>query len=117
VDADGFRKRVSRIREMHGEVARRRNAPFTAALLAFARIAESRAAAVERTAARLGVMYGAATAPAAARFAIAGTVDDCRERVAALGAAGVEPLVLSPIAAHEGYDEQLAGLAEALIGR
>jgi len=55
--------------------------------------------------------------PAAARFAIAGTADDCRERVAALVAAGVEQLVLSPIAAHEEYDEQLAGLAEALLGR
>ena len=76
---------------------------------------ESRAAAVERTAARLGAMYGAATAPAAARFAIAGTADDCREQVAALAAAGVEHLVLSPIAPLEEYDEQLAGLAEALI--
>jgi len=89
---------------------------FTAALVAFARIAESRAAAVERTAARLGAMYGAATAPAAARFAIAGTANDCRERVAALAAAGVEHLVLSPIATLDEYDEQLVGLSEALAG-
>jgi probable F420-dependent oxidoreductase len=117
VDADGFRKRLSRIREIRGEVtdAERRNAPFAAALVAFARIAESRAAAVERTAARLTAMYGAATAPAAARFAIAGTADDCRERAAALAAAGVEHLVLSPIATLEEYDEQLAELAGALI--
>jgi alkanesulfonate monooxygenase SsuD/methylene tetrahydromethanopterin reductase-like flavin-dependent oxidoreductase (luciferase family) len=112
VDADGFRKRMSRIREMRAE--ERRDAPFTAALVAFARIGEKRAAAVERTAARLGAMYGAATAPAAARFAIAGTADDCRARVAALAAAGVEHLVLSPIATLEEYDEQLVGLSEAL---
>ncbi len=117
VDAEGFRKRMSRIREMRSEVtdAERRNARFTAALVAFARIGESRAAAVERTAARLGAMYGAATAPAAARFAIAGTADDCREQVEVLAAAGVGHLVLSPIAPLEEYDEQLAGLAEALI--
>jgi probable F420-dependent oxidoreductase len=112
VDADGFRKRMSRIREMRAE--ERRDAPFTAALVAFARIGEKRAAAVERTAARLGAMYGAATAPAAARFALAGTADDCRARVAALAAAGVEHLVLSPIATLEEYDEQLVGLSEAL---
>jgi probable F420-dependent oxidoreductase len=112
VDADGFRKRMSRIREMRA--GERRDAPFTAALVAFARIGEKRAAAVERTAARLGAMYGAATAPAAARFAIAGTADDCRARVAALAAAGVEHLVLSPIATLEEYDEQLVGLSEAL---
>jgi alkanesulfonate monooxygenase SsuD/methylene tetrahydromethanopterin reductase-like flavin-dependent oxidoreductase (luciferase family) len=87
------------------------------ALVAFARIAESRAVAIERTAARLGAMYGTATAPAAARFAIAGTADDCRERVAALAAAGVEHLVISPIATLEEYDEQLAGLAGALVRR
>jgi hypothetical protein len=87
VDADGFRKRMSGIRETRGEVtdAERRNPPFTAALVAFARIAESR------------------------------TADDCRERVAALAAAGVEHLVLSPIATLEEYDEQLAGLAGALV--
>ncbi len=113
VDADGFRKRMSRIREIRD--TERADAPFTAALVAFARIGESRTAAVERTAARLSAMYGAATAPAAARFAIAGTAEDCRQRVAALAAAGVEHLVLSPIATHEEYDEQLAGLAEALI--
>ncbi len=112
VDADGFRKRMSRIREMRA--GERRDAPFTAALVAFARIGEKRAAAVERTAARLGAMYGAATAPTAARFAIAGTADDCRARVAALAAAGVEHLVLSPIATLEEYDEQLVGLSEAL---
>jgi probable F420-dependent oxidoreductase len=117
VDADGFRKRMSRIREMRGETtdAERRSAPFTAALVAFARIGDSRSAAIERTAARLGAMYGAATAPAAARFTIAGTADDCRERIVALAAAGVEHLVLSPIATLEEYDEQLAGLAAALV--
>ena len=119
VDADGFRKRMSRIREMRGAATdvERRGAPFTAALVAFARIGESRAGAVERTAARLAAMYGEATAPAAARFAIAGTADDCRERVAALAAAGVEHLVLSPIATLDEYDEQLAKLAEALVAR
>lgn len=117
VDADGFRKRMSRIREIRVAATdvERRDAPFTAALVAFARIGESRAAAVERTAARLAAMYGAVTAPAAARFAIAGTAEDCRERVAALAEAGVENLVLSPIGTLEEYDEQLAGLAEALI--
>jgi len=114
VDAEGFRKRISRIREMRA--TKRECETFTAALVAFARIAESRAAAVERTAARLGAMYGAATAPAAARFAIAGTANDCRERVAALAAAGVEHLVLSPIATLDEYDEQLVGLSEALAG-
>jgi probable F420-dependent oxidoreductase len=113
VDAEGFRKRMSRIREMRA--AKREGETFTAALVAFARIEETRAAAVERTAARLSAMYGAATAPAAARFAIAGTADDCRERVAALAAAGVKHLVLSPIATLEEYDDQLAGLAGALV--
>jgi probable F420-dependent oxidoreductase len=119
VDAEGFRKRMSRIREMRDETtdAERRDTPFTAALVAFARIGESRAAAVERTAARLSAMDGAATAPAAARFAIAGTAEDCRRHVAALAAEGVEHLVLSPIATLEEYDEQLARLAAALIGR
>jgi probable F420-dependent oxidoreductase len=115
VDADGFRKRMSAIQEMRAR--ERRDAPFTAALVAFARIGDERATAVERIAARLGAMYGTATAPAAARFAIAGTADDCRARVAALAAAGVEHLVLSPIATLEEYDEQLVGLSEALAGR
>jgi probable F420-dependent oxidoreductase len=40
VDAGGFRKRMSRIREMRGEItdAERRDTAFTAALVAFARI-------------------------------------------------------------------------------
>ena len=108
LDADGFRKRMATIREQ-------REAPITAALLAFARVDARREDALERASARLGAMYGAATAPAAARFGIVGSPDDCKVRIAELRTAGVEHLIFSPIYAPGELDEQLERLT-ALAG-
>jgi alkanesulfonate monooxygenase SsuD/methylene tetrahydromethanopterin reductase-like flavin-dependent oxidoreductase (luciferase family) len=56
-------------------------------------------------------MYGGETQRRAARFVIAGTEEDCRERLAALAAAGVDHLVGSPVASEDELDDQLGHLA------
>ncbi|MGH7803666.1 MAG: LLM class flavin-dependent oxidoreductase, partial [Candidatus Binatia bacterium] len=104
LDAKGFHQRMAAIRAQ-------RETPITAAMMAFARVEDSRERAIERASARLGAMYGAATAPAAERFGVVGTPEDCAAKIEELRAAGVEHLVFSPIASIEEYEEQLARLA------
>ncbi len=51
---------------------------------------------------------------AAARYCVAGTPEDCRAAVAAYAAAGVQHLILAPLAGRDGLSEQLGALAAAL---
>jgi len=113
LDAAGYRTRLAEIRELRAAAPdpERRGAPLAAALMSFARVERDRSSALERAAARLGQMYGAATAPAAARFGIVGSPEDCRSRIAELEEAGVEHLVFSPIGSLDETTEQLERLA------
>jgi alkanesulfonate monooxygenase SsuD/methylene tetrahydromethanopterin reductase-like flavin-dependent oxidoreductase (luciferase family) len=106
LDAEGFRRRMATIRGA-------REAPIAGALMAFARVDARREQALERASARLGAMYSAATAPAAERFGVVGSPDECAAKIAELRAAGVEHLIFSPIAAPGELEEQLGRLAEA----
>ena len=91
LDAAGIRSRMTRIRALAGDRA------ITCALVAFVRIDPDRETSLARTRRRLGALYGKETESAAERFAITGSVEECRDRVAGLEDAGVEHLVLSPI--------------------
>ncbi|MEA2624253.1 MAG: hypothetical protein QOD06_298, partial [Candidatus Binatota bacterium] len=113
LDAAGVRKRMARIRELRQEApsAARRRAPLACALMAFARVDADADRGLRRAQQRLGALYGPETQSTAARFGVVGTLEDCRARVAELAAAGVEHLVLSPIASGEEIDDQLEQLA------
>ena len=52
----------------------------------------------QRAGAILGAMYGRDMRSAAARYCIAGTADDCRAAAQQFAAAGVEHLILTPLA-------------------
>ncbi len=110
---DGFRERMARIRARACEVGRAER-PITAALMTFAAVDANRAAALERAGAILGAMYGRDMRSAAARYCIAGTADDCRAAAAQFAAAGVEHLILTPLAYGDGTVEQVRALAQAL---
>ena len=105
LDAKGFRQRMTTIRAQ-------REAPIAAALMAFARVEDRRDRALEQASARIAALYGPASAPAAERFGVVGTPEDCAARIAELRAAGVEHLVFSPIATADEYEEQLGRLAK-----
>jgi len=104
---DGFAERMRRIRTMTER-------PITAALMTFASIDDDRDVAVERTTAILGTMYGRDMRSAATRYCIAGTADDCRAAVERFAEAGVEHLILTPLAYGDGTGEQIRRLAGAL---
>ena len=106
LDAEGFRERMAAIRGMTER-------SIAGAMMAFARIDDRREAALERASARLGAMYGAATAPAAGRYGVGGAHDDCRAKIAELRDAGVEHLIFSPIYGPAELIPQLERLAEA----
>jgi probable F420-dependent oxidoreductase len=106
LDADGIRTRMARIRELAGS-----SRPIVCALMAFARIERDGRSALARAQHRLGALYGTETRSAAERFGIIGTIEQCRERIAELAAAGVEHLLLSPIVEGDDLDTQLEALA------
>jgi probable F420-dependent oxidoreductase len=113
---DGFRERMARIRDA-ARAAGRGDRPLTAALMTFAVVDENRDAAVARAGAILGAMYGRDMRSAAARYCIAGTPDDCRAAIERFAAAGVEHLILTPLAYGGGITEQVRALAAALMPR
>lgn len=118
LDAAGVRKRAERIRELRASAPdpARRDAPFTMATQVFVRVDDDRQRALDRIGARLGSMYGAATSRAAGRFAMAGTIDDCRRHAAELAAAGTEHFIFSLVAGEDEVEEQLERLAR-LVAR
>jgi probable F420-dependent oxidoreductase len=110
---DGFRQRCTRIRTL-AAAAGRAARPITAALMTFAVVDPDRASALQRAGAILGAMYGRSMESAAARYCIAGTPDDCRAAAQRYADAGVEHLVLTPLAYGDGTTEQVRALAAAL---
>jgi len=110
---DGFTKRMAEIRE-RARAMGRGEAPITAALMTFAAVNANRNAALERAGVILGAMYNRDMRSAAARYCIAGTADDCRTAATQFAAAGVEHLILAPLAYADGQAEQVRALAAAL---
>jgi probable F420-dependent oxidoreductase len=106
----GFAERMARIRGLAAQ-AGRPHATITAALMTFAIVDADRSAALQRVGAMLGAMYGRDMHNAAARYCVAGTADDCRAALASFAAAGVEHLILTPLAPGDGVGEQIRALA------
>jgi len=113
LDAAGVQARVARLRDLRAEATdeRRREIPLTMAMQTFVRTENDRERALSRVTARLGAMYGAETQRAAGRFAIVGTREDCRQRLAELAEAGVEHLIFSPVLVSDDLEDQLERLA------
>jgi probable F420-dependent oxidoreductase len=99
LDAAGLRARMARIRLLREQAPEpaRRTARVHCALMAFARVDEDRDRALSVASRRLGALYGSGMESAPSRFGVVGSTSECRERVAALAAAGVDDLLLSPI--------------------
>ena len=110
---EGFRERVARIRTL-AETSGRAAGPITAALMTFAVVDADRTRALEHAGAMLGAMYGRNMESAAARYCIAGTADDCRAAAQRYADAGVEHLVITPLAYGGGTVDQVRALAAAL---
>lgn len=110
---DGFRERMARIRTFAEELGRAGRS-ITAALMTFAAVDRERDKAVQRAGAILGAMYERDMHSAAARYCIAGTPQDCRGAVARYADAGVEHLILTPLAYGDGTIDQVRALAGAL---
>jgi len=110
---ESFTDRMGRIRELAKD-AGRGTTPIAAALMTFAALDDDRAEAVRRTAAMLGAMYGRDMRSAAERYCIAGNAETCRTAVARFAAAGVEHLILTPLASGDGVADQVRVLARAL---
>lgn len=110
---DGFRERFARIRALVDESGRATQT-ITAATMTFAVVDADRTAALQRAGTILGAMYGRNMESAAARYCIAGTPDDCRAAAQRYADAGVEHLVLTPLAYGDGTVEQVRALAAAL---
>lgn len=107
LDGKGFRDRMDQIHQ-------RRGSKITGAMQAFARVDETREAAIDRAAQRLRSMYGQDTAAVAGRYGVLGTADDCRERIRSLAESGVDHLIFSIFATPEELDGQLEQLAEVI---
>jgi len=110
---DGFRERMARITEMTVQ-AGRGDRRITAALMTFALVDDDRHGALRRAGQVLGAMYGRAMDRAAERYCIVGTAGDCRAAVDGYAQAGVEHLILSPLAAPGETLQQIRLLAGAL---
>lgn len=82
--------------------------------MTFAVVDPDRGTALQRAGAILGAMYGRNMESAAARYCIAGTADDCRAAAHRYADAGVEHLVLTPLAYGDGIVDQIRALAAAL---
>lgn len=111
---DGVRERWARIRAL-ADACGRGTHPITRALMTFAVVDADRDAAVRQAATMLGTMYGRNMDSAAARYCVAGTPADCRAAASAYTAAGVEHLILTPLAYGAGAADQLRALARALL--
>jgi probable F420-dependent oxidoreductase len=112
---DGFRERCARIRTLAD--ARGRTQDIVPALMTFAVVDADRNVAVQRAGAILGSMYGRNMDSAASRYCIAGTPADCRAAVERYAEAGVQHLILTPLASDDGSAEMVRALAAALLLR
>jgi probable F420-dependent oxidoreductase len=112
---ESFRERMARIRALADDQGRAEQ-PITAALMTFAVVDPDRGTALQRAGAILGTMYGRSMESAAARYCIAGTAEDCRAAAQRYADAGVEHLVITPLAYGGGTSEQVRALAAALRG-
>ena len=110
---DGVRQRVERIRALAGEFGRGTH-PIVTSLMTFALIDADVLAARRRAAATLGAMYGRSMESAVERYCIVGSADDCRAAAQRFAAAGIEHLILTPLAYGEATADQLRALADAL---
>jgi probable F420-dependent oxidoreductase len=110
---EGFRERFARIRALADESGRAAQ-PIAAALMTFAVVNPDRSVALQRAGAILGAMYGRNMESAASRYCIAGTPDDCRAAARRYANAGVEHLVITPLAYGDGSGDQVRALAAAL---
>lgn len=110
---DSFRERFARIRTLAAEAGRAAR-PITAALMTFAVVDPDRSSALHRAGAILGTMYGRNMEGAAARYCIVGTPEDCRAAAQRYADAGVEHLVITPLAYGDGTADQVRALAVAL---
>ena len=107
---EGFRERIERVRAL----ATAERPHITAAHLAFALVDDDPGAALGRAGAMLGAIYGRPMDAAASRYCVVGTPDICGETIARYEAAGVEHLILSPLAYGDALAGQIRSLARAL---
>ena len=110
---DGFQRRLDRIRALAGELGREAQR-IVPALMTFALVDADVSAARQRAAATLGAMYGRAMESAVERYCIVGAADECRAAVQRFAAAGVEHLILTPLAYGDAATDQIRAIAEAL---
>jgi probable F420-dependent oxidoreductase len=115
LDARGLATRAKQLAELRAGAPDPacRTRPLALAIHCFVRIEATREAALGRAQLRLGTLYGDGANGAAQRFALLGTLEDCRAQLAALAAAGAEHVIVSPIAESEAdLAEQLSAAAE-----
>lgn len=110
---ESLRERMERIRSQARAIGRG-EAKITAALMAFALVDPDRTAALARAAGMLGAMYARPMESAAARYCIAGDAAACRDAIARFAAAGVEHLILTPLAYGDEVGEQIRRLSALL---
>jgi len=110
---DAFRDRMQQIRALAADSARPQRA-IAAALMTFACVDDDRARAVEIAAGIMGAMYGRDMRAAAQRYCILGPAVDCRAAARRFADAGVEHLILTPLAYGDGALAQIRKLAAAL---
>lgn len=115
MDPDGCAERFARIRSLAREHGRGDH-PMTMAVMAFASIDPDRAAAIKRAGLMLGAMYARPMESAAARYCIAGDAAACRAAARRYADAGVEHLILTPLAYGDDVLEQVRLLGAALAG-
>ncbi|GIW42421.1 MAG: N5,N10-methylene tetrahydromethanopterin reductase [Candidatus Binatia bacterium] len=106
LDPPKFRARMEKIREMAGD------RPVTGALLCFSYVDDDRESALAHLGAALGAMYGRPMEEAAARYCVAGPREAFLATLEAYRDAGVEHLVLAPMASGARLREQIEKTAE-----
>jgi|SRR5271166_4375734 len=111
LDAAGFAKRISQVRELAARGGRDPRA-IIAALVTFAYVGRNAASSIDLVTQKLEANYGVPMRNAVERYAVVGTINEGTTRARSLAEAGVEHLVLaSPLRGAE-FDEQLAELAK-----
>jgi probable F420-dependent oxidoreductase len=116
MDAPGCAERFARVRALAADCGRGDH-PITMAVMAFASIDPDRDAAIKRAGMMLGAMYARPMESAAARYCIAGDAAACRAAAQRYAEAGVEHLILTPLAYGDDVLAQVRLLAAALNDR
>src|SRR5262249_9775338 len=101
----GFHERMEQIHALQP------SKPLTAALMTFAMVNLDPKTALDTAGAILGSMYGRDMRNAAARYCVLGTPEDCRRAVERYAEAGVEHLILAPLAYGGDVHQQIGALA------